>query len=169
MTTDCTSGQLAFSDLGPRRIQAAVDGGRVTSDGGVLLLREVALRTRILDRFASCFSDRRDPERIEHTVTELVSQRILAIACGYEDLNDHDILRDDALLAAAAGKLDPTVATRARQRDRGHALAGKSTLNRLELTTAANHRYKKIGWDPKAIERFFVDDFLDAHPLCQHS
>ena len=169
MTTDCTSGQLEFSGLGPRRIQAAFDGGRVTSDGGVLLLREVALRTRILDRFASCFSDRRDPERIEHTVTELVSQRILAIACGYEDLNDHDILRDDALLAAAAGKLDPTGATRARQRDRGHALAGKSTLNRLELTTAANHRYKKIGWDPKAIERFFVDDFLDAHPLCQHS
>lgn len=164
MTTDCTASQLEFSGLGPRRIQAAFDGGRVTSDGGVLLLREVALRTRILERFAGCFSDRRDPERIEHTVAELLAQRILGIACGYEDLNDHDTLRDDALLAAAAGKLDPTGANRARKRDRGHGLAGKSTLNRLELTTSADHRYKKIGWDPKAIERFFVDDFLDAHP-----
>jgi len=75
MTTDCTASQLEFSGLGQRRIQAAFDGGRVTSDGGVLLLREVALRTRILDRFAACFSDRRAPERIEHTVAELLAQR----------------------------------------------------------------------------------------------
>ena len=163
MTTDCTASQLEFSGLGPRRIQAAFDGGRVTSDGGVLLLREVALRTRILERFAGCFSDRRDPERIEHTVAELLAQRILGIACGYEDLNDHDTLRDDALLAAAAGKLDPTGANRARKRDRGHGLAGKSTLNRLELSRAEPTRYARIAADTDAIEALLVDLFLDAH------
>src|SRR5206468_9805294 len=118
-------------------------------------------------RFAQCFTDYRAPELIEHTVEELVAQRVLALACGYEDLNDHDVLRDDALLAVAAGKRDATGATRKRARDRGHALAGKSTLNRLEGTPAAATaaaRYKKIVYDGAAIEAWFVEAFLAAHP-----
>jgi hypothetical protein len=154
---------MEFGCLGGRQVVAAFDGGRVSSDGGLLLLRETALRTRMLDRFADCFRDGRHPDLVEHTVQELLAQRILGIACGYEDLNDHDTLREDALLASASGKLDPTGANRLRERDRGRALAGKSTLNRLELTTGGRHRYKKIVCDPEAVERFFVADFLDAH------
>ena len=104
---------------------------------------------------------------IEHTVEQLVSQRVLALACGYEDLNDHDVLRDDALLAAAAGKRDVTGTQRRRAQDRGHALAGKSTLNRWERTPAdatAAARYHKIVYDPAAIERVFVEAYLAAHP-----
>ena len=167
MQTDCTAEQLSFQGIGGRQVVAAFDAGRLTSDAGVLLLREVAARTGLLRRFAQCFQDYRAPELIEHTVEELVAQRVLAQACGYEDLNDHDVLRDDALLAVAAGKTDPTGAERARARDRGHALAGKSTLNRLEGTPAdatAAARYKKIVYDGAAIEALFVAAFLDAHP-----
>src|SRR5439155_212740 len=165
--TDCTEEQLVFQELGGRQVVARFDGGRITSDAGILLLREVAERTGLLRRFAQCFTDYRDPELIEHTVEELVAQRVLALACGYEDLNDHDVLRDDALLAVAAGKRDATGATRKRVRDRGHALAGKSTLNRLEGTPAAATaaaRYKKIVYDGAAIEAWFVEAFLAAHP-----
>jgi hypothetical protein len=147
-------------------VVARFDGGRITSDGGLLLLREVAEGTGLLRRFADCFTDHRAPELIEHTVEELVAQRVFALACGYEDLNDHDVLRDDALLAVAAGKPDATGATRKRARDQGHALAGKSTLNRLEGTPAtatAAARYKKIVYDGAAIERWFVAAFLAAH------
>jgi len=130
------------------------------------LLREVAERTGLLRRFAGCFRDFRRADRIEHTVEELLSQRVLAQVQGYEDLNDHDTLRDDPLLALAAGKADLTGATRARERDRGHALAGKSTLNRLELTpvdaTAAS-RYQKIAYDGSAVAQVFIDHFVDAH------
>jgi hypothetical protein len=144
----------------------AFDGGRQTSDGGVLLLREVAERTGLIRRFAACFTDHRKPELIEHTVEELVGQRVLAQAIGYEDLNDHDTLRDDALLALAAGKRDLTGERRRREADRGHALAGRSTLNRLELTPAwatAASRYKKIVYHGEAIAGLFVEHFLDAH------
>jgi hypothetical protein len=164
--TDCKATQFEFQGLGRRQVVARFDGGRLTSDAGVLLLREVAERTGLVRRFAQCFTDHRDPTRIEHTVTELVAQRVLALACGYEDLNDHDVLRDDALLAVAAGKTDATGATRARARDRGHALAGKSTLNRLERTRAdatTATRYAKIVYDAAAIEGFFVAAFLAAH------
>ncbi len=166
MQTECTAGQLEFVGLGKRRVLAAFDAGRTTSDGGVLLLREVAERTGMLRRLANCFRDHRDPDRTEHTVAELVSQRVLGIACGYEDLNDHDTLRDDPLLAAAAGKRDPTGAERVRARDRGHGLAGKSTLNRLEQTPeggGAADRYHKIEYDADAIAELWVDLFLDAH------
>jgi hypothetical protein len=135
--------------------------------GGLLLLREVAEGSGLLRQFAACFTDHRDPARIEHTVEELVSQRVLALACGYEDLNDHDVLRDDALLALAAGKADVTGGQRRRARDRGHALAGKSTLNRWERTPAdatAAARYHKIVYDAAAIEDVFVAAFLAAHP-----
>jgi hypothetical protein len=142
------------------------DGGRQTSDGGVLLLREVVERTGLIRRFAVCFTDHRRPELIEHTVEELVGQRVLAQAIGYEDLNDHDTLRDDALLALAAGKRDLMGERRRRETDRGHALAGRSTLNRLELTPAeatAASRYKKVVYDGEAIAGLFVEHFLDAH------
>jgi hypothetical protein len=132
-----------------------------------LLLREVAERTGLVRRFAQCFRDYRNPALIEHTVAELLGQRVLAQACGYEDLNDHDVLRDDALLAVAVGKTDPTGAARPRARDRGHGLAGKSTLNRLEGTPAAATaaaRYKKIVYDGTAIEALFVEAFVAAHP-----
>jgi hypothetical protein len=145
---------------------ARFDGGRVTSDGGVLLLREVAERTRLTERFAECFTDYRIPELIEHPVKDLISQRVFGIALGYEDLNDHDDLRDDALLATAVGKEDLTGQNRRRECDRGHALAGKSTLNRLELTPQGGgigQRYKRISYDADAIDRLFVDAFLEDY------
>jgi len=164
--TDCSAGQLEFLGFFGRRVEAAFDGGRQTSDAGLLLLREVAERTGLLSRFADCFRDHRRPDLIEHTVSELVSQRVLAQVQGYEDLNDHDTLRDDPLLALASGKRDLTGAERVRQRDRGHALAGKSTLNRLERTPAeatAESRYHKIVYDGDAIATVFLDHFLEAH------
>lgn len=161
--TECSDIQLEFQDLNCRKVLAKFDGGRVSSDGGVLLLREVANRTGLLDRFASCFDDKRRQELIEFSVEELVSQRVLAIALGYEDLNDHDELRDDALLATAVGKQDVEGHHRRRDQDRGHALAGKSTLNRLELATAEPseaQRYKKIGYSAEQIDQLLVDYFL---------
>jgi hypothetical protein len=147
-------------------VEGAFDAGRVTSDGGLALVRELIERTGVLREFAACFTDHRDPARIEHTVEELLTQRVLGIICGYEDLNDHERLRDDALLALAVGKKDPTGEDRKRERDRGHALAGKSTLNRLELAAPVvdgAERYKKICYDDLAIERLYVTRFLDAH------
>ena len=163
MRTDCSPGQLEFQGLGNRRVVAAFDGGPLSQDGGLLLLREVAEGTGLLRRFAACFHDHRRPEWIEHTVEELVAQRVLAQAQGYEDLNDHDTLRSDPLLALAAGKTDLEGAERRHARDRGHSLAGRSTLNRLERTTTAPTRYHKIVHDEAAIEQVFVDHFLDAH------
>ena len=131
-----------------------------------MLLREVEKGTGIVERFAGCFTDHRDGERIEHTVKELVGQRVYALALGYEDLNDHDELRRDPLLAVLAEKADPSGESRARQRDRGQALAGKSTLNRLELTSAVvqeEERYKKIALDMEAVDRLLVEIFLEAH------
>jgi hypothetical protein len=145
-------------------VEAAFDAGRVTSDGGLLLMRELIRSTGVLRRFAECFTDGRDPGRIEHSVEELLTQRVLGIVCGYEDLSDHDRLRDDAMLALAVGKEDVTGAKRKRERDQGHALAGKSTLNRLELAAPValgSERYKKISYDDHGIERFFVEHFLD--------
>ncbi len=133
MTTQCIQKSFAFHALGNRDVVARFDGGPITSDAGGLLLREVEGKMGILRRFAACFTDHRDPERIEHSVFELVSQRVFALALGYEDLNDHDNLRHDPLLAVLVGKDDPTGKI-ADARDRGKAWAGKSTLNRLELT-----------------------------------
>jgi hypothetical protein len=147
-------------------VEAAFDGGHQTSDAGLLLLREVAERTGLFRRFAGCFTDHRRQDLIEHTVDELVSQRVLAQVQGYEDLNDHDTLRDDPLLALASGKRDLIGAERVRARDRGHALAGKSTLNRLERTPAEPRaRYHKIVYDGEAIASVFIDHFLDAHAM----
>jgi hypothetical protein len=131
-----------------------------------VLLREVEHQRGILRQFAACFTDHRDPSRIEHGLEALVAQRVYALALGYEDLNDHDELRADPLLAILVGERDLFGAQRARARDRGQALAGKSTLNRLELGAGAaggDHRYRKITVDPDAVDRFFVEGYVQAH------
>ena len=166
MHTQCIPEQLEFQGLGRRKVVADFSGGRITSDAGGLLLREVEKGTGILRSFSECFVDLRAPELVEHSVLELVSQRVYGIALGYEDINDHDELRRDGLLATLVGKADPTGAERVRERDRGFPLAGKSTLNRLELApadTGSTHRYRKIMCRPAAVDRFFVDAFLDGH------
>jgi hypothetical protein len=158
---------LEFQGVGGRRVQAEFNGGHITSDGGALLLRELDERLGICHRFARCFEDHRDPDFIEHTVLELVRQRVYGVALGYEDLNDHEDLRRDPLLAVAAGKVDPEGQTRKRARDVGCALAGKSTLNRLELTPERldpNNRYQKIVHRAEQIEELFVTLFLEGHP-----
>jgi hypothetical protein len=166
MTTECNAREFNFQGLGSRAVTARFDGGAITSDAGGLLLREVEAKTSILRRFAACFTDYRDPERVEHTVPELMAQRIFALALGYEDLNDHDALRHDPLLAVLVGKADPTGQDRRRREDRGKSLAGKSTLNRLELTPVGadeKSRYKKIVARHRDIENFFVETFLSLH------
>jgi hypothetical protein len=167
MTTECNSAYLDFPMLGPRQVLADFDGGDISSDGGALLLRKTEELTGILRQFAAGFTDHRDPDLIEHTVEELVAQRVYALALGYEDLNDHDDLRCDPLLATVVGKADPTGNSRLRRRDWGKALAGKSTLNRLELTPVgadAQSRYKKVTCRTQDVERLFVTLFLQAHP-----
>ena len=166
MTTECTEKSFEFHPLPKREVRAGFDGGTISSDAGGLLLREVEKRTGIIGRFAACFTDHRDADRIEHGVRELVAQRVYGLALGYEDLNDHDQLRQDPLLAVLVEKEDPTGESRARERDRGKALAGKSTLNRLELTQAVveeEERYKKIVLDEAAVDRTLVEIFLEAH------
>jgi hypothetical protein len=164
--TECIPQQLEFQGIGLRRVVADFSGGRMTSDAGGLLLREIASGTEVLQRFAECFDDKRNQDLIEHTKLELLSQRVLGIALGYEDLNDHDDLRADSLLATLVGKVDPSGSDRLRRRDKGFPLAGKSTLNRLELAPAGvpqNHRYHKIMCNPEKVDWFFVDTFLRAH------
>jgi len=166
MQTQCTQRTFAFQALGRREVKARFDGGQITSDAGGLLLKEVERLTGLLRRFAECFEDHRDPELIEHSVLELVSQRVYALALGYEDLVDHDELRHDPLLAVLVGKADPSGEDRLLPRDRGKACAGKSTLNRLELTpvgATAHSRYKKTVAHQAAIEHLFVETFLQAH------
>jgi hypothetical protein len=166
MTTDCTEEQLEFQGLGSRQVVGEFSGVRVTSDAGALLVREVEASRGIVSRFAACFTDHRKPELIEHSVLELIGQRVFGLCLGYEDVSDHDVLRRDPMLAVLVGKLDPTGEARARERDRGCPLGGKSTLNRLELTpcdAGPNGRYKKIVYDGDAIDRFFVDAFLDSY------
>jgi hypothetical protein len=167
MATECNAREFDFQGLGSRAVTARFDGGAITSDAGGLLLREVEAKTGILRRFAACFTDHRDPDLVEHTVAELIAQRVFALALGYEDLNDHDTLRHDPLLAVVVGKADPTGQDRRCRKDRGKSLAGKSTLNRLELTPVgadAKSRYKKIVARHRDIESFFVDTFLALHP-----
>jgi Transposase DDE domain group 1 len=163
MTTDCNPLQLEFQGLTRRTVVASFDGGTVSSDGGVLLLAEVDRRVRLLELFAACFKDHRNPDLVEHSIEELVRQRVFGLALGYEDLNDHDELRTDPLLASVVGKSDPTGSDRRQEQDRGKPLAGKSTLNRLEWGAVKQDRYRKISLDTEAVDRFFVDVFLAAY------
>lgn len=166
MKTECTTKGMEFHGLKRRTVLGKFDGGRISSDGGGVLLREVEQRTHILKRLSACFADYRDPDRIEHRVESLVKQRIMGLALGYEDLNDHDVLRHDALLAVLSEKSEPTGSDRYQHPDKGKALAGKSTLNRLELTpTDADQksRYKKIVADQEAMDTLLIDLFLESY------
>ncbi len=167
MQTECNTDRFDFQPLAKREVLGSFDGGDITSDAGALLLREIETKLRIVDRFAGCFTDHRDPNRIVHSVAELVGQRVYGLALGYEDLNDHDRLRHDPLLAVLVDKQDPTGQDRTRERDRGKALAGKSTLNRLELSPPRadkQSRYKKITADLGRMESLLTDFFVEAHP-----
>jgi hypothetical protein len=158
---------LVFQSAGRREIRADFNGGDITSDAGVLLLQEVERRCSIVEQFAHCFDDHRDPDRIEHGVRDLLAQRVFGLALGYEDLNDHDELRFDPLLAAAVGKADPKGTKRARKRDEGASLAGKSTLNRVELSrpgVAEHDRYRRIVLREEFVDQVFLDVFLQAYP-----
>ena len=166
METQCKPAQLEFHTLGRREVIGRFDGGRITSDGGGVLVREVETRLGLLDRLATCFSDYRNPNAIEHSVSALVAQRVYGLALGYEDLNDHDVLRKDSVLALLVGKQDLTGEARVRNQDRGNPLAASNTLNRLELSTPASatkDRYKRIAADPDALDRLLVDVFLESH------
>jgi hypothetical protein len=166
METQCNEQLFTFQAQNRRDVVATFDGGTISTDGGALLLREAERLTGIIAGFAACFTDHRDQDLIEHAVEQLAAQRIYALALGYEDLNDHDQLRHDPLLAVLAGKDDPAGNNRRRQRDKGKALAGKSTLNRLELTPVradSKSRYKKITINRQAVDEFFVDVFLRAY------
>src|ERR1700692_4449842 len=156
MQTECIAERFDFGVVEGRAVEAAFDAGMVTSDAGGLLLGATDRVIRMMDRFASCFHDARCPEFIEHEVVTLVGQRVFGIALGYEDLNDHDELRHDPLMAVLAGKLE------ARRQDCA-PVAGKSTLNRLELSCLEPTRYHKISHNPIAIKRLLVDLFLEAH------
>jgi hypothetical protein len=157
MQTQCISEQLGFEGFGGRRVEAAFDGGAVSSDAGALLLRETARAIGLIDRVAACFRDGRDPGRVVHPLRTLIGQRIIGLALGYEDVNDHDDLRFDPVLALFSDRLEP-------RRSDCAPLGGKSTLNRLEhAPRAADDRYRKIAVDRSALESLFVDLFLDAH------
>ena len=147
---------FGFEAVKGRDVVAAFDGGAITSDAGGLLLGATERALKMVDRLARCFVDRRSQAQVEHSVATLVGQRIFGIALGYEDLNDHETLRHDPLMAVLAGKL------KSRRADCA-AVAGKSTLNRLELSKPEPSRYHKISYDAAAVERLFVDLFLDAH------
>ncbi len=155
MQTECSAKSYGFARVESRCVVAAFDGGAVTSDAGGLLLGATDRAIGLVERFAGCFQDQRRPDLIEHQVRTLVGQRVFGIALGYEDLNDHDQLRHDPVMATLVGKLS------AHRRDCA-PLAGKSTLNRLELSRPEPTKYHKISHDPAAIERLFVDLFLEA-------
>jgi DDE family transposase len=157
MPTECSQDSLDFASLGGRKVTAAFDGGAMTSNAGALLLRETDRAIGLSRQAAACFSDGRRQDRIEHGVETLIAQRIHGIALGYEDLNDHDELRHDPVLGLLSGKLE------ARRGDCA-ALAGKSTLNRLEhAPRSGEDRYRKLSVDEGAMKKLFVSLFLDSH------
>jgi Transposase DDE domain group 1 len=156
MPTECSAESIDFGIVEGRPVEAGFDGGLVTSDAGALLLGATDGAIGMMDRFAACFHDERRAELIEHEVATLVGQRVFAIALGYEDLNDHDELRHDPMMALLVGKL-------AARRADCAPVAGKSTLNRLELSQLVPTRYHKISHNPVAIRNLFVDLFTEAH------
>jgi len=156
MPTECTPDSFGFEPVEGREVTAAFDAGAITSDAGALLLGATDRAIKMMDRLASCFHDERCPELIEHEVVTLVGQRVFGIALGYEDLNDHEELRHDPLMAVLAGKLKA-------RREECAPVAGKSTLNRLELSRLEPTRYHKISHNPVAIKRLLVDLFVEAH------
>jgi hypothetical protein len=156
MPTECSRNLFGFAPVEGREVVAAFDGGAITSNAGGLLLGSTDRVIGMMKKFAGCFHDERRPHLIEHEVETLVGQRVFAIALGYEDLNDHDKLRHDPMMAILAGKLEA-------HREDCAPVAGKSTLNRLERSKLEPDRYHKISHNPIAIKRLLVDLFLDSH------
>ena len=150
--TECNQSEFGFEASGRREIVARFDGGTISSDGGAFLLRQTDRRLNLLPRLAGCFLDGRNPDLIEHSIAEMLSQRIYGLALGYEDINDHEQLRNDPVFGILAG--------RAKLEE---PLAGKSTLNRMELGTGANDRYKKITFWKEAVDELLVKVFLESH------
>ncbi len=156
MHAECSAKSSEFARVEGRPVVAEFDGGALTSDAGGLLLGAADRAVDLVGRLAECFRDARDPRLVEHSVAALVGQRVYGIALGYEDLVDHDELRHDPLMAVLAGKLEAW-------REDCAPVAGKSTLNRLELSRDRPTKYHKIAQNPAAIERLFVELFLEAH------
>jgi hypothetical protein len=157
--TECIEDRMGFSSAcGKREIVAEFSGGTISSDAGGLLLQETDAKMNLLSRFSQCFFDGRNPALIEHSVEQMVRQRTYALALGYEDLNDHDQLRRDPLLALMAGKIEPGA----------EPLAGKSTLNRMELGNGIADRYKKIGYWRDSVDDLLVKVFVEAHAEAPH-
>ena len=150
--TECNQSSFGFEACGRREIVARFDGGTISSDGGAFLLRQTDKRLNLLPRLAECFLDGRNQELVEHSIPEMLSQRIYGLALGYEDLNDHEQLRTDPVFGILAGREDWT-----------EPLAGKSTLNRMELGTGINDRYKKITFWKEAMDELLVKVFLESH------
>jgi hypothetical protein len=150
--TECIQSSFGFAGCGSREVVARFDGGTISSDGGALLLRHTDQRLNLLPRLAACFLDGRSQDQVEHTVLEMLSQRVYGLALGYEDLNDHEQLRSDPVFGVLAGRA---------QLDQ--PLAGKSTLNRLELGSGARDRYKKITYWKDGIDELLVQVFIEAH------
>jgi Transposase DDE domain group 1 len=149
--TECIQSSFGFQGHFSREVVARFDGGTISSDGGSLLLRETDKRLNLLPRLARCFLDGREQSRVDHTVEEMLAQRIYGLALGYEDINDHEQLRQDPLFGVLAGR-----------KESGSVLAGKSTLNRLELGTGAPDRYKKITFWKQGIDELLVSVFTES-------
>jgi hypothetical protein len=150
--TECNQSEFGFKACGRREIVARFDGGTISSDGGAFLLRETDRRLNLLPRLAECFLDGRNQNQVEHSVLEMLSQRVYGLALGYEDLNDHDRLRTDPVFGILAGR-----------EDLEEPLAGKSTLNRMELGSGASNRYKKITFWKDAMDELLVRAFMESH------
>jgi hypothetical protein len=151
--TECTQTSFGFEGCGKREIVARFDGGAISSDSGAFLLRQTDKRLNLLPRLTECFLDGRSQKRVEHSILEMLSQRIYGLALGYEDLNDHEQLRNDPVFGLLAGHTELE-----------QPLAGKSTLNRLELGSGAPDRYKKITFWKEAMDELLVKIFLESHP-----
>jgi hypothetical protein len=159
--TDCIPEQFKFEREKSRSVIVNFKGGTVTSDAGLSLIAELDRKRKITSRFAACFKDYREPNRIEHSIESLVGQRVYGLIMGYEDLNDHEQLRYDPMFALAVGKIIGS-------ENEAVILAGKSTLNRIEhcpetVECRASCRYHRIGHDVQAIERLLVDLFLESY------
>jgi hypothetical protein len=150
--TECNQSSFGFAGNGKREIVARFDGGTISSDGGAFLLRQTDRHLNLLSRLAECFLDGRNPLLVQHSIEEMLSQRVYGLALGYEDINDHEQLRSDPVLGILAGRTDL---------DR--PLAGKSTLNRMELGTGVNSRYKKITFWKDGVDELLVKVFLESH------
>ena len=150
--TECIQSNFGFKGCGSREIVARFDGGTISSDSGAFLLRETDQRLNLLPRLAECFLDGRNQAMVDHSILEMLSQRIYGLALGYEDINDHEQLRTDPVFGILAGR-----------EELGEPLAGKSTLNRMELGAGVKDRYKKITFWKEAMDELLVQVFIESH------